>query len=280
MNSILQDAGTVPLLPIPEPYDFDVSTERFRAFGPDLANLWHEGGLHRVVGSREVRIEPSPGGVLVEPLDAAVEAEIRLLLGLPFDLTAFYGWARRADPVVRSLAKALAGFRPPLAPSPFESLVTSITAQQVSLFAAFAIRNRMIERYGERGEHAYSFPTREQLAAADEDELCSLGFSRRKAEYVVGLARSSIDLDALAALPDDEVKARITSVRGLGEWTADWFLARHLARPRAWAPGDLGVRKAIAAFYGDEDIRAVVERFDPFQNLTVHYLLTGARVLG
>ena len=227
-----------------------------------------------------MRIEEAPGGVLVEPLDAEIEAEVGTLLGLPFDLDAFYRWARRADPVVRRVAAALAGFRPPLAPSPFESLVTSISAQQVSLFAAFAIRNRLIERYGERGEHAFSFPTRERLAAADEDELFSLGFSRRKAEYVVGLARSDLDLDALAGLPDDEVKARITAVRGLGEWTADWFLARHLARPRAWAPGDLGVRKAIAAFYGDEDSHDVVERFDPFQNLTVHYLLTGARVLG
>jgi DNA-3-methyladenine glycosylase II len=270
----------VPLLEIPQPYDFEVSTERFRAFGPDLANLWHEGGLHRVVGRREVRIEAAPGGVVVEPLDPEIEAEVGMLLGLPFDLAAFSCWARRADPVVRRIASALAGFRPPLAPSPFESLVTSISAQQVSLFAAFAIRNRMIERYGERGEHAFSFPTRERLAGANEDELFSLGFSRRKAEYVVGLARSELDLDALAGLPDEEVKTRITAVRGLGEWTADWFLARHLARPRAWAPGDLGVRKAIAAFYGDEDPHDVVERFDPFQNLTIHYLLTGARVLG
>jgi hypothetical protein len=61
----------VPLLEIPQPYDFEVSTERFRAFGPDLANLWHEGGLHRVVGRREVRIEAAPGGVVVEPLDPA-----------------------------------------------------------------------------------------------------------------------------------------------------------------------------------------------------------------
>ena len=53
---------------MPQPYDFELSTERFRAFGPDLANLWHEGGLHRVVGGREVRIEPAPGGVLVELL--------------------------------------------------------------------------------------------------------------------------------------------------------------------------------------------------------------------
>jgi DNA-3-methyladenine glycosylase II len=268
----------VPLLPFPEPYDFEISTERFRAFGPDLANLWHEGGLHRVVEGREVRIEAARGGVLVEPLDARIEAEISTLLGLPFDLDAFHRSA--TDPIVRELISKLSGFRPPLAPDPFESLVTSISAQQVSLFAAFAIRNRMIERYGERGEFAYEFPTRGRLAAADEAELFSLGFSRRKAEYVVGLARSDLDLDALAGLPDEDVKVRITAVRGLGEWTADWFLARHLARPRAWAPGDLGVRKAVAAFYGEEDIRSVVQRFDPFQNLTIHYLLTGARVLG
>jgi DNA-3-methyladenine glycosylase II len=268
----------VPLLAIPPPYDFEISTERFRAFGPDLANLWHEGGLHRVVDGREVRIEAAPGGVLVEPLDEGIEVEISRLLGLPFDLDAFYRGA--TDPVVRDLVSKLSGFRPPLAPDPFESLVTSITAQQVSLFAAFATRNRLLERFGEHGDRAYSFPTRERLAAVDEAELFSLGFSRRKAEYVVGLARSDLDLEALGHLPDEEVKARITAVRGLGEWTADWFLARHLARPRAWAPGDLGVRKAIAAFYGDVDIRSVVERFDPFQNLTVHYLLTGARVLG
>ena len=59
----------MPLLAIRQPYDFEVSTERFRAFGPDLANLWHEGGLHRVVGGQEVRIEPAPGGVIVEPLE-------------------------------------------------------------------------------------------------------------------------------------------------------------------------------------------------------------------
>ena len=61
------------LLRLPEPYDFELSTGRYRAFGPDNANLWHEGGLHRVVGGREVRIEAAPGGVDVEPLDEETE---------------------------------------------------------------------------------------------------------------------------------------------------------------------------------------------------------------
>jgi DNA-3-methyladenine glycosylase II len=152
----------------------------------------------------------------------------------------------------------------------------------VSLHAAFAIRNRLIARFGApAGEHAVAFPTREALAAAQEDELAALGFSRRKAAYVIGLARSDLELEALAALPDDEVKARLVALPGIGEWTADWFLARHLARPQAWPAGDLALRKAVSAFYGDgvvlttEEVRALGARFDPFQNLTAHYLLTG-----
>jgi DNA-3-methyladenine glycosylase II len=266
------------LLEMPPPYDFELSTERYRAFGPDLANLWHDGGLHRVVGGREVRVEAADGGVRVTPLDADTEPVVRKLLGFEFDLESFAAFAA-TEPVLARLAPALAGFRPPLAPDPFETLVTSVTAQQVSLFAAFKIRNRLIAAFGERARDAYSFPTRERLALADPDELVALGFSRRKAEYVIGLARSELDLAALQLLPDDEVKAQLVAQRGIGEWTADWFLARHLARPQAWPAGDLGLRKAVAAFYGEtDDVRALGTRFAPFQNLTAHYLLTALRV--
>jgi len=264
------------LLRLPEPYDFDLSTERFRAFGADRANLWHEGGLHRVIGGREVRIEAAPGGVDVVPLDDETRPVVEKLLGLEFDLPPFYAWAA-GRPVLGELVPRLVGFRPPLAPDPFESLVTSITAQQVSLFAAFAIRTRMIERFGERGELAYGFPSRERIASATEEDLVALGFSQRKAEYVVGLARDPLDLAALAALDDDEVRVRLTALRGLGPWTAEWFLARHLARPRAWPAGDLGVRKAAEVLYG-LDVNELGRRLDPFQNLSAHYLLTGMRV--
>jgi DNA-3-methyladenine glycosylase II len=267
-------------LALTQPYAFELSTARYRAFGTDLANLWHERGLHRVVGGREVRITEAPGGVDVEPLNAEIEPVVRKLLGAEFDLDAFYAFTA-AEPVLAGLGNDLHGLRPPIAVEPFETLVTSITAQQVSLRAAFAIRNRLIERFGVRAEHAYAFPTRGRLAAADPEELFTLGFSRRKAEYVTGLARSGLDLHALALLPDDEVKAALTALPGIGEWTADWFLARHLARPRAWPAGDLGVRKAVSRFYGDgrdlttDEVRAIGERFDPFQNLTAHYLLAG-----
>ena len=60
----------MPLLEIPPPYDFELSTERYRAFGPDLANLWHDGGFHRVIAGREVRITAA---------DEAIRALVRAL---------------------------------------------------------------------------------------------------------------------------------------------------------------------------------------------------------
>ena len=231
-----------------------------------------------------MRIEASRAGVAVRPGDPDLAEPVRRLLGEAFDLQGFQAFAEASDPTLAGLVAALRGFRPSLAPDPFEALVTSITAQQVSLRAAFAIRNRLLQRFGERAERAYAFPARERIASASVDELARIGFSRRKAESVLGLARSDLDLAGLSALPDDEVKRRLTPLPGIGEWTADWFLARHLARPQAWPAGDLGLRKAVSAFYlggrpvSTEEVRAIGARFAPFQNLTAHYLLTALRV--
>ena len=234
--------------------------------------MWEDGALYRVVGGREVRIAAAEGGVELDPFDAETEAMARRVLGFDFDLVAFAAWAAGEEQLA-PLVVRFAGYRPTLAADPFEMLVGAITAQQVSLFAAGAIRSRFVERFGERVGRVWAFPTREEVAAASEEELFPLGFSRRKAEYVVGLARSDLDLTALALLPDEEVKTQLTALRGLGEWTADWFLARYLGRPRAWPAGDLALRKAVRALYGDVDVRSAGASFEPFQNLTAHYLL-------
>ena len=232
-----------------------------------------------MLAGTEVRIEPAPGGVRVSPGEPSLAEHVRRYLGVPFDLDGFAAFAG-TEPVLARLVQVLRGFRPPLAPDPFESLVTSITAQQISLQAAFSIRNRFIEAFGAAHGEAHAFPTRERLVDARPEELVALGFSRRKAEYVVGLARAELDLDALAVLPDDEVKAALVALPGIGEWTAEWFLARHLARPDAWPAGDLGLRKAVLHFYGEEDTRAAGARFPGHANLAAHYLLLGLRVPG
>jgi DNA-3-methyladenine glycosylase II len=265
------------LLRLAEPFDFEISTGRFRAFGTDLANRLVDGVLHRAVGGRDVRIRAANGGVDVSPLDDETRPVVLKLLGTEFDLEAFYRWAVERQPVIEELTVRLAGFRPPLQPDPFEALVTSITAQQVSLFSAVAIRNRLIQQFGTEIGEAWAFPTRERIAAAKEAELVAVGFTRRKAEYAVALARSQLDLYELASLDDDEVRVRITELRGLGPWTAEWFLARHLARPHAWPAGDLALRKAADVLYG-VDVTSLGAVLHPFQNLSAHYMLTGTLV--
>jgi 3-methyladenine DNA glycosylase/8-oxoguanine DNA glycosylase len=272
------------LVRIPEPFSFELTTERYRAFGPDLANLWDDGHLYRVFDGRELSFEPAAGGVLAAPAADGVVGDVQRYFGAPFDLDDFARFATR-DPVLARIVPALRGLRPPLAPDPFEALVSSISAQQVSLKSAFAVRGRLIRTFGTPFSHAFGFPKREVLAAAEPGELTALGFSRRKAEYIVSLARSSLDFEGLALLPDDEVKAALVGQRGLGEWTADWFLARHLGRPDAWPAGDLGLRKAVSAFYFDGrdvatgEVRAFGERFGPYRNLAAHHLLAALRLL-
>jgi DNA-3-methyladenine glycosylase II len=210
---------------------------------------------------------------------------VQWLLGAPFDLEGFWAWAA-AEPVLAALREPLQGYRPPLVLDPWEMLVTSITAQQVSLHSAFAVRSRLIERFGIRHGEAWEFPSRERIAAATESEIREVGFSTRKAEYVTGLARGDLDLGALSELPDEQVIRVITAQRGLGRWTADWFLARALGRPGGWPAGDLGVRKAVSFFYGEgrvlseTEVREVGERFGSWRNIACHMLLAGARMHG
>ena len=82
-------------------------------FGRDLANLWLDGALHRVIGGREVRIAAAPGGVDVEPLDGETRAGVEKLLGLEFELEPFTAWA--AEQPVLSGDRRFAPGLPPAA---------------------------------------------------------------------------------------------------------------------------------------------------------------------
>ena len=223
-------------------------------------------------------------------VDAAV-AEVRQICGLDLDLPAFY---RRAasDPVMAALIPRLYGLRPTLMPRPLEMLVGSICAQQVNLAFAFAVRARLVRRFGAPvavGSSAvYAFPEPDVLARADVSELRAMQFTVRKAEYIVGLARQiasgELDVESMARQSNAGVIGALTAVRGLGRWTAEWFLARGLGRGDVCPAGDLGVRKAFAHFYNrgremsEDAIRRRSAAWGTHQNVAVHYLLAGQRL--
>jgi len=260
------------MLRYPADYDFERSTFRFRTFGDDLASRWVDGGLHRVLRSGlPVRIEAA-GVTAFGDVTRADRAELRHLLGFGFDRAGFAA----AYPEIASRAP---GFRPPLMPDPFEMLVTAVTAQQVSLIAACAIRNRLVQRFGRRieveGREWWAFPAQADIAGAD---LAGVGLSRAKVRAVAGLAGADLRFGGLG---DAAVRERLLALPGIGPWTADWFLARCLGRPGAFAAGDLGVRKAVAAWASDgadriwpeERVREACAAFGEHANLAVHHLL-------
>src|SRR5215467_5770706 len=100
----------MPLLPVPQPFDLELTTARFRAFGLDRATVWEDGALYRAVGGREVRILAAEGGVDVDPLDEETEAMARRVLGFDFDLVAFSTWAA-GEELLAPLVIRFAGFR-------------------------------------------------------------------------------------------------------------------------------------------------------------------------
>ncbi len=282
------------------PIDLALTLRRYQAFGPDAANRW-DGRLFRKVlhldgilsclhitdegqGLRAYCVPPLP----TETGRRIAETHARHILGLNFDLPEFYTFAR-TDPVLQRLTHAYHGLRPTLQLDPFEVLVTAISAQQINLRFAFTVRSRLIREYGSTlelgGETLHAFPTPEQIAGTDPSHLHALQFTRRKAEYIVGLAEKfasgELDPEELHRLPDAHLREKLLALRGIGAWCVDWFLARCRGEGSAFPAGDLGVRKAVHHFYfpdeqqSEQALREHAGRWGEWANLAVHYLLTG-----
>jgi DNA-3-methyladenine glycosylase II len=159
---------------------------------------------------------------------------------------------READPVMARLVEGHAAvvrrdLRRERPGDAYGALLRSIVGQQLSTKAASTIYGRMTDIFG---GHA---PTPRQLLAADPDEIRAAGMSRPKIAYLRDLAQhveeGTLELDRLDELPDEEVSAQLTAIKGLGQWTADMFLMFHLRRHDVLPVGDQGIRRAVQVQY-------------------------------
>jgi DNA-3-methyladenine glycosylase II len=155
----------------------------------------------------------------------------------------------------------------------YAALVRSIAGQQLSVKAAQSIWNRLLERFGGHP------PTPEQILADDPADLrAACGFSNAKVRYLRSLAEhvldGSLELHRLPELPDEQVVAELTAVRGIGEWTAQMFLMFTLHRPDVLPLGDLGVRNAFARHYAETaaDLATTAEGWRPYRTRACLYL--------
>ena len=155
----------------------------------------------------------------------------------------------------------------------FTALINNIVGQQISKAAFSTIWKRMEERFGE------ITPERIESATLEEVQQCGLSF--RKAGYIKeasrAVAEGEINLPALPDLPDDEVIRRLSSLRGVGEWTAEMLLIFSMERPDVVSKGDLAIRRGMMTLYGRKTLdkktfNRYAKRYSPFGSVASLYL--------
>jgi len=189
------------------------------------------------------------------------------------------------DPV---LARLVAAAGLPSLPVPtethFGTLVRAITFQQLAGPAARSIHGRLVAALD--GE-----VTPERLLALPDDALRAAGLSGAKTASLRDLSGKVLDGTVvleprrLTRLSDDEIAARLSSVRGIGRWTAEMFLIFQLRRPDVWPTGDLGVRRGYGLAWGvpmptPKQLEALGEPYHPYRSTVAWYCWRAAELYG
>lgn len=169
------------------------------------------------------------------------------------------------DARMAAAIEEIGGVTRQMEPGLFSALALAIVQQQISLKAADTVWRRLQERLGN--------VTPAALCAAEMAELRACGISQRKAEYLRGAAEAfasrRMTAEALSALPDEEVITRLTTLRGVGRWTAEMLLIFSLGRQDVMAYDDLGLRNGLCRLYHHQDMprerfARYARRFHPY----------------
>lgn len=157
---------------------------------------------------------------------------------------------------------------------PFYTLMRSIIGQQISVKAADALWVKF--------EHLAKNIAPKSVLSLDEEQLRGCGLSRQKAHYVHIIAQHFMHNGWLERewhdVPDDQIRAELTAIKGIGPWTAEMFLIFALLRPDVFPLGDIGLRKAMEKHYfaGEKQTTAVLETFGerwrPYRTVATWYL--------
>ena len=198
--------------------------------------------------------------------------------------TATLEYLSRCDPVMRRLIRihGPCGLEPRLRRSPFQALAQAIAHQQLNGTAAKSILKRFIKLFPGR-----RFPRPEDLTSVADDALRGAGFSRAKVAALRDLAARSLDgtvpsARAIQKLSDEEIVARLTAVRGVGQWTVEMLLIFQLGREDVLPVDDFGVRNGFRHAYGRpelpkaKELLAFGERWRPYRTTAAWYLWRAA----
>lgn len=245
-----------------------------------VVSLKFSGDLEHPVLEVETKETLSPGQ------QEELLGTIRHMFSVDVDLLPFYDHIRQL-PQLRPLADSFRGLRFLLDADLFQSMVSTIIGQQLNLAFAATLKERLIRLAGdtledEHGQSYLVFPTAEQVARLEVDQLRELQYSQRKAEYIIDFARAvvnqTVDLQRLKQLADDEVIDYLLPLRGIGRWTIECLLMFGMGRPDLLPAADIGLRNGIQLVYeltdkpDEKEIRRIGESWAPWRSYVSLYL--------
>ena len=231
------------------------------------------------------QLQAALSGELSSEQQLELKRLVRHMFSLDVDLSDFYQHVAK-DTYLAPIVEQFAGTRLVREPDLFESFVKTIIGQQLNMAFAGTLTKRLVELAGDRlnidGETWFVFPTPEQVADLDYVQLQAQQFSRRKAEYIIDLARlivnGELDLNRLWDMPDEEVMQELIRIRGVGRWTVECLLLFGMGRPNLLPAADVGLRNAVQKVYGfnaqptEAEVREIGAAWSPWCSYATFYL--------
>ncbi len=300
------ERATALLEPSP-PFDFDLTAGYATYFlGAYAADSFRDGVFRRLFeidGKLALVSVRSKGSVESPMLEAEITGEeldgaliagacrrMDWMLGLGEALGPFHEIASR-DASLAPLVRAMRGLRVHHNPSVFEGLVLAFLGQQISAHVARILRTALVEAYGPAlevdGAIYRAFPGPERLAQAGVEGLRALRFGQHKSRYIYDIARAvafgEVDLERLHGKTDAEAAEALKSIRGVGEWTAQWLLIRALGRPDGFPSGDVALQRSLSLLLKRGERMTASEalehsmRWSPHRSFVTTYLFAAAR---
>lgn len=281
------------------PFRLDLTVWALRRRPDNIVDRWDGETYRRVLVSEsdqpfEIAVAQSDSKLQIsvygqtenDALKNQVVCALERLLGIHIKLDGFYRLAEHDDKL-GVVAEKFRGFKPPRLHSYFETLVNAIACQQFTLTMGIRLLNSLIERYGLTFKNDdgifHAFPRPQELANADIEDLRKMKFSYQKARYITGLAQSiaqgEVNLDEINALDDANAIKRLCSLKGIGRWTAEYFLLRGLGRTHIFPADDVGARNNLQRWLNlpeklnYETTRQAIHAWEEYGGLVYFHLL-------
>ena len=182
----------------------------------------------------------------------------------------------KKDPKLAKIIKQVGDYNVKITKNRYQSLVEAIIAQQLSGSAADSILKKFKKLYKSK------FPKPVEVIKTPDSKLRTAGLSKMKISYIKDLSRKieadQLNMRRISSKSDEYVVEQLTSVKGIGRWTAEMFLIFSLGRLGILPVGDLGLKKGIQLMYSfddlpnEEEIEQLAESWRPYRTVATWYL--------